>query len=54
MSQSASEKGGHSCLSGRGRDWGRWGRRCGEGSRKAEGPGRPAAGGGGRGEKEEL
>lgn len=46
---SEEEKGGHSCPSGRGREWGRWGRRCGEGSRKAEGPGRPAEVAGGEG-----
>lgn len=52
MSQRASEeKGGHSCLSGRGREWGSWGRRCREGRTKTERTGRPTAGRGGKGRR---
>eukprot|EP00073_Rattus_norvegicus_P026569 XP_006243583.1 PREDICTED: uncharacterized protein LOC100910033 [Rattus norvegicus] len=52
VSQRASEeKGGHSCLSGRGREWESWGRRCREGRTKTERTGRPTAGRGGKGRR---
>lgn len=38
-------------MSGRGREWGSWGRRCREGRTKAERTGRLAAGGGGEGRR---